>query len=314
MKKRLQMLLIIVVLAYMVNGCGFIGSETENGMKDETIPPVQQETEDKGPDLQQDETKNDQIEDSVPKIETNVSFKEAFPSDAVFGKPEEFLRNIIPGFQLKWSQEDVERTLGKPDSVQTVQYDWGKQVSWIYQNLAGYQLTLLYDEQGEAVNFQLTKYFKAKGSIPKVRNKSVPKEGDPIGYSELGFEEILLGSTIDEMISGFGDPMESYITYDEMYGYDLVLIYQGVNVHMLIEEGENPYVHLIETNDYAVVETYRGIHAGSTVDEVIKQYGKPSYDWQETGDIIYATEDYWFAIKFIIENEKVKSILIYEAS
>ncbi len=316
MRYFLQFLVILGLFIMVLTGCGFIESEKENERKDDILSPVNKASIDKDVkqnNNQDNEQSNEDTYEPAIDMKSKISFKEVFLSDQLFGNPEQFLTSIIPGFNINLSKEEAEKNLGKPDNNQTTQMDWGKEYTWVYDNIKGYQLTMIFSEDGYLSNFQLSKYFLTKGTITKVYNKSTPEPGEPIGYPELGFEDILLGATIDEILSGNGDPNKGYITYDEMYGYDLALVYQGITVHMSLEQ-ESPYVHFIETNDLETIDTYRGVHTGSAVEDVIEKYGEVAYDWHETGDIIYATEDYWFAYKFIIENEKVVAIHIYEAS
>lgn len=310
MKKTLNGLLLLVMITGLLSGCNLVGNDEKSGASDGINSPVNQ-----NPSEQTGGTNDTPIPTEDPDISNrvDVTFKEAFPYDILYGQPEKFLKEIIPGFYLGISKEEIHNMLGEPNTTRQVEGNWENTLEWIYEDVKGYQLTVIFDTEGHFVNFQLSKYLTSKGSFPKVINKSVPNPGEPIVYNELGFEEVLLGINVDEVISRYGDPEKVYITYDEMYGYDLVMEYLGVSVHVLIEN-ENPYVHFIESNDLGVVETYRGIHVGSTVEEIYEQYGEPPYDWKETGDIIYATEDYWFAIRFVISDGKVESIDIYEAS
>lgn len=310
MKKTLNVLLLLVIITGLLSSCKLVGNDEKSGASDGINSPVNQ-----NPPDQTDDIGDTPLPAEDPKIvnKVDVTFKEAFPYDILYGQPERFLKETIPGFYLGISKKEVNDMLGEPNITRQIESKWGNTLEWIYDDVKGYQLTVIFDTDGDFVNFQLSKYLTSKGSIPKVINKSVPNPGDPIVYTELGFEEVLLGRNVDEVVSRYGDPGKVYITYDEMYGYELAMEYLGVTVHLLIEN-ENPYVHFIESNDLGIVETYRGIHVGSTVEEIYEQYGEPPYDWKETGDIIYATEDYWFAIRFVISDSKVESIDIYEAS
>jgi len=77
---------------------------------------------------------------------------------------------------------------------------------------------------------------------------------------------------------------------------------------------DNPNIQFIETNNHGNVSTYRGISVGSNIEEVFENYGQPDYTWETSEFLIYSTDDYWYAIKFEIMDNKVKGISIYSAS
>jgi len=241
-----------------------------------------------------------------------VTFYEAFPS-SINGNPDEFINSILPGFSIGISKEKTKELLGEPTLIEKYQYEWGEMEDWLYEDIKGYKLVVTFNPDGNLGNFKLLKQLSGRGTIPNLTNKAVPADSSTISYNELGFEGVLLGTTVKDVINRFGEPYQTYISNDEMYGYTLALVYRGITINVLLAN-EEPYVQFIETNDLGSIETYRGISLGDSVYKVIEKYGEPAYDWVEAGDIVYATDDYWFGIKFLIENEKVTSINIFEAS
>ncbi|KXG43881.1 hypothetical protein TEPIDINF_001331 [Tepidibacillus infernus] len=297
MKSFSKIIIGLLLLSLLLTGCNLFDNDSQKHLVEPQVPENPQTP------------KNPQN----PSSGTVNTLQEAFPTSLIFKKPQDFMEIIIPGFRIGLTKEQIQEKLGKPNLVQSKQIEWQNLEEWIYDDVNGYRLELQFDERNQLINFQLSKYLTARGIVPTILNRQVPTPGSPLTYSELGFQEVILGSTVDEVTGHFDQPMMAYMSYDEMYGYDLAMVYQGITVHALLET-EEPYVHLIETNDDGLIPTDRGIQVGSSVDEVIKQYGPPSYDWRETGDLIYSTDDYWFAIKFKIEDDKVQSISIYEAS
>lgn len=307
-RKNILIIMVVLLLGVIL----FAGCQNDNPPDNVEIPDGTSEPIDKDPSEQNTPDDDSNVEKPSPNEEKNIAFNESFPS-VIYGNPKGFIKQIVPDFKIGLSQEEAEQAFGEPDLAKKHQFNWGATNEWVYNNVNDYQLSLTFDDFGNLFNFKLSKYLSSNGVIPKVINKTTPTKGDPIDYSELGFEEVLLGTPIKDVLNRFGEPMESYMSYDEFYGFNLGMVYQGITLHIKLEN-DKPYVQYIETNDLGTVETYRGIQVGSLVEDVIESYGNPPYDWKETGDLIYATDDYWFAIKFTVESDKVTSIDIYEAS
>ena len=234
-------------------------------------------------------------------------------TDDILSEPQKYMKQLIPGFKIGLGKNKIEEFLGEPDNIETIEYDWGKNTDWIYKQIKGYKFIVTFNYADQVQNFKLIKNLAGKGSIPNYIGKTQPDDGTKVKYTELGFEGVLLGNMIKDILNRYGEPLSGYMSYDEMYGYNLAMVYKGLTLHIRLET-QTPYLQLIETNDMGIISSYRGISVGSSVEDVISKYGEPSYTWEESGDLIYPTEDFWFAIKFIIENEKVVSISIYEAS
>jgi len=298
---------IITIISILLTGC----------LPNKTPAPSQQPNQATGPKQPKEEEPVKKPNSSDPsdtvKPTDLIPFEEAFPLDQILHGTEEFIDRIIPGFRIGMSKEGLEDVLGTPDLIRQVQEEYGEKFDWVYEDVKGYRLIATFNSEQQIKNFKLSRYFGTKGIVPVIINKAKPEPGSPIEYRELGFEEIVLGNKLDEVLTKYGEPSMSYISYDDMYGYDLAMVYSGVTVHILLEN-DNPYVHFIEANSYNTVDTYRGIHVGSDVVDVLQSYGEPKYNWEETGDLIYATNDLWFAIRFEIKDAKVTHINIYEAS
>lgn len=311
--KKFVSSIFFVLLIFSIIGCTI--NDSRNGSPNSN-PPLDQDPIIEDPINQEpkkSDTNDQPMDDPIfDKPKDNISLFEAFP-EIIFSNPEAFLQQLIPGFKLGINKVKVENLLGKPIEKKIRDNEWDNREEWSYRNIKGYNLILIFDSFDQIVNFQLSKELAGKGFIPKVLNKPIPTNGEPINYNELGFEEVLVGTSFEEVLKRSSEPISGYISFDEMYGYNLSLIYQGITIHILLEK-EDPYIQFIETNDYGILETYRGVKVGSSVDIVIEKYGEPQYDWVEVGDLIYATGDYWFAIKFYIENDIVTAISIYEAS
>lgn len=309
--------LIILLLTGCLNDGGTEPPESEEPNTVEKPTTGDTPTSEENPATEDNTTKQEPI--STPSsnqnpVNTNkpVTFYEAFPS-SINGNPDQFINSILPGFSMGISKGKTKELLGEPTLIEKYQYEWGEMEDWLYEDVKGYTLVVTFNPDGSLGNFKLIKQLTGRGTIPKVTNKSVPADGSLISYNELGFEGVLLGTTVKDVINRFGEPYQTYISNDEMYGYTLALVYRGITINVFLAN-EDPYVQFIETNDLGSIETYRGISVGDSVYDVIEKYGEPAYDWAEAGDIVYATEDYWFGIKFHIKNEKVTSINIFEAS
>ncbi len=240
-----------------------------------------------------------------------VSFDEAFLEE-VINNPQMFLEQIIAGFKIGMTDEDVIQSLGEPDEIKISQGPWGEENNWIYENVQNYQL-IFKIANNSVFNFEVSRYIDSTGIVPKLTNKPLPEPGEPLLYKELGFEGVVLGLRIDEVLNRLGDPLKGYLTYDEMYGYDLAMIYKGITVHIILGT-DNPHVQFIETNSMGNISTYRNISINSSIDDVITNYGQPDYPWETSDFLIYSTSDYWYAIKFEIKDGYVKNISVYNAS
>lgn len=305
--------LIILLLTGCLNDGGTDNEEPNPAEEPTTGGTTTEEEAAGGADTDQPEPTNTDSSGQNPvDVNKPVTFYEAFPS-SINGNPDQFINKILPGFSIGISKDKTKELLGEPSLIENYRYEWGETEDWLYENIEGYTLVVTFNPDGSLGNFKLIKQLTGKGTIPKVTNKSVPDDGSQISYNELGFEGVLLGTTVKDVINRFDEPYQTYISNDEMYGYTLALVYRGLTINVLLAN-EEPYVQFIETNDLGIIETYRGISVGDSVHDVIEKYGEPAYDWAEAGDIVYATEDYWFGIKFLIENEKVTSINIFEAS
>ncbi|OEF98862.1 hypothetical protein BHF71_02745 [Vulcanibacillus modesticaldus] len=309
MKWLFKMIIVLSLIVIIFTGCNTI--ENDKPDSSNTTQPAKEEQIDNKPTDEKPKEEG-KTPDSSSIDNQRLTFNEAFPKN-IIDEPQVFLEQLIPGFKMGLSNEEAERLLGTPDVINATENEWGQRTEWVYEDIKGYQFILTFNDLNEVVNFKLVKYLDSRGVIPKVTNKTAPKDGEPVTYTELGFEGVLLGSKIDEVLERFGDPYKSYLSYDEMYGYDLAMVYRGITIHTILEH-EEPYIQFIETNELGTVTTYRNISVGSSIEEVINRYGEPPYDWQGMDSLIYSTEDFWFAIKFEIENDKVASISIYEAS
>lgn len=286
--------------------------------KDSVVPttPIQEEdndkpAEDKNTNSEESNKESDDSQSSPSENQTieEQTFEEFYTT--ISKNPVGYIQSILPNFQIWMDQQELVKLVGEPDQKSPGKNDWEDEV-WVYDNIKGYRLQVQMVNQS-VMNFQLMKSLPSTGRIPTIVNKPVPTKNAPLENSELGFEQVLIGFSTDEVLSRWGEPSMFFLTYDEMYGYDLALVYKGATVHVFLE-AEKPYVHMMEANQYGSILTARGISIGSSVNEVIDYYGQPEYDWKETETLIYATSDYWFAIKFTISNDKVAGISIYEAS
>lgn len=312
MGRTFKFFILLSIILLVFTGCSSDKNETDISAPDLTDDGTNNDTTTPGeenPDKQEpvDNTPTEQVDS--PK---SVAFSEAFPEN-VLGNPEQFVNSIIPGFEIGLTKDEIQQKIGKPDLIEATETEWGKGEDWLYDNIKDYQIIVSFTEEGYLTNFKIVKQLSGRGIIPKITNKQAPADQAPITFSELGYEGVILGTTTDDVLNRFGEPFQTYLSKDEMYGYTLALVYRGITINVFLENN-NSYVQVIETNSYGSVDTYRGIHVGSSVDDVIAKYGKPPYDWQQTGDLVYATEDYWFGIKFTIKDDKVSSIYIYEAS
>ncbi|MGD9678556.1 MAG: hypothetical protein AB7V16_09470 [Vulcanibacillus sp.] len=298
MTRRLSLILIIIFILLISVGC-----VNENDSTDESV--VIENT---------DESKdsNNVLPNDTPITPSKKAvFSEAFPED-VINNPQAFMEQLIPGFRIGMSLELVKESIGEPKDINITQGPWGEESNLIYEDIQNYQIMLKIADN-RVVNFEVSRYLDSAGIIPKLINKYTPKSEEPITYQELGFEGVTLGLRVNEVLYRLGDPLKGFLTYDEMYGYDLAMVYKGVTVHIILEM-DNPNIQFIETNNYGNVSTYRGISVGSNIDEVFEIYGQPDYTLETSEFLIYSTDDYWYAIKFEIMDDKVKGISIYSAS
>jgi|GEM_PF-6288648 len=306
--RKLYSAIILLLLTLLVVGCSDIGGD--NPIVEE-IPQVNQDPTDEKPN-DQEVPAEQTVSENTEKIVTNGVFKEFFP-DIIFTDPQLFIQQLVPGFKLGLSKQEVENLIGIPKQTNSYNNGWEDREDWLYDEVRDYAVLLTFDSFNHVVNFQISKELPGLGLVPKAPNKYKPVDEGKITYEELGFEEILVGTTLAEVIERLGEPVQGFISYDEMYGYDLGIVYQGITLHVLLEK-ELHYIQFIETNSLGSPETYRGIKVGSSVDAVIEKYGNPPYERADDDDLIYATEDYWFAIKFQVYEGKVVAISIYEAS
>lgn len=315
MSKSIKIMMLFGLIILLLTGCLNDGdTETPQAEEPNVVEtPITGENhiEEDNTVKQEPTSKSSSIQNPVESNKP-VTFYEAFPS-SVNGNPDQFINSILPGFSIGMSKDKTKELLGEPLLVEKYHYEWGEMEDWLYEEVKGYTLVVTFNQDGSLGNFKLIKQLTGRGIIPKVTNKSVPVAGSQISYNELGFEGVLLGTTVKDVINRFGEPYQTYISNDEMYGYTLAIVYRGITISVLLSN-EDPYVQFIETNDLGTIETYRGVSVGDSVYKVIEKYGEPEYDWAEAGDIVYATDDYWFGIKFQIKNEKVTSINIFEAS
>lgn len=321
MSKSIKFMMLFGIIILLLTGClNDGGTETPETKEPNTVeePTTDETSTTEGEAAEKDNSDKQEPTSTASSNQdpagTNqpVTFYEAFPS-SINGNPDQFINSILPGFSIGISKDKTKELLGEPTLVEKYQYEWGEMEDWLYEDVKGYTLVVTFNPDSSLGNFKLIKQLTGRGTIPKVTNKSVPADGSKISYNELGFEGVLLGTTVKDVINRFGEPYQTYISNDEMYGYTLAIVYRGITINVLLAS-EEPYVQFIETNDSGTIETYRGVSVGDSVYEVIEKYGEPEYDWKEAGDIVYATDDYWFGIKFQIENEKVTSINIFEAS
>ena len=308
--RRFSLLFMSFILLFAIlTGCNF-NQQDDQPPKTPVEEPEEpsSDNEDTNPDPAEED--NDSVgppSNDQPVVEQ--SFEELYSH--ITNNPIGYIQSILPQFQIGMDQKQLIEAIGEPDQKGESQFDWEDEV-WIYENIQGYRLQVQIVNQ-TVMNFQLMRSLNSSGRIPTLVNKSVPANQATVENTELGFEQVLIGASPREVLNRWGEPSMFYLTYDEMYGYDLALVYKGATVHVFLES-EKPYVHLIETNQQGKLSTYRGITIGSSVEEVIRLYGPLEYDWKETESLIYATSDYWFAIKFSINNNKVSEISIYEAS
>lgn len=304
------MIMIVGLLLSMMTGCNKSIENKEPATSTDQQSPNQNSDQTAGNDAPSDVT---DVNSNTNVIKTKATFKEIF-NNTIMSNPKAFIGKVVPQFEIGLTKEETEKILGKPDHITTEHHQWGDSKNWIYDNIKGYQLIIIFNPDDTIITFQLLKDLIGNGIVPKVQNIEMPNSIEPINYNELGFEGILIGNKIDQVLQKFGEPKTGFLTYDEMNGYSLGMEYQGVTIYISLE-GDEPYIQQMDTNDLGIVNTYRKIHVGSTVDDIIESYGEPQTpEWKETGELIYATEDYWFAIKFKVENNKVVSISIYEAS
>lgn len=305
MRKVLLLLSIILLITSLLIGC--------NSQVDiNTSESIDVGGKVDGKDLVKVKSKEDIINNDTSHVNKEVNFRQFF-SEEKLSYTQDFLNSIISEFKMGMTKEHIINNLGYPDEKLSKQSYRGEEVNWIFMDVEGFQLTLMLVDD-IVINFELNKYFSSHGTIPKIVNKDVPRQGASIEYNELGFEGVILGSNIEEVLNFYGEPIRSYLSNDEMYGYDLVMIYKGLSVHILLEQ-DQPSVQFFETNEFASIDTYRNISVGSSLNDVITNYGQPEYDgWRDTGFIIYSTTNYWSAIKFEIADNKVVNISIYNAS
>lgn len=254
----------------------------------------------------------DIIDNGETEVNRNVTFDDFFSKEKI-ADPQNLLNSIIPDFKIGMTVEHVKANLGEPDEIILKESLRGQENHWVYQNAKNYQLTIMFLDN-RVVNFELNKYLSSQGVVPKIVNKTLPKQGGSLEYFELGFEGVLLGSTVEEVLNFYGEPIRCYLSNDDMYGYELVMIYKGLLIQIFLEQ-DQPSVQYFKTNDLDKVSTYRNISVGSSLDEVILEYGQPEYDgWQESDFLIYSTDNYWSAIRFEFSDNNVSSISIYNAS
>lgn len=314
MKKGYKFIFILGLILILLSGCNNNDSEINKQPQNPNNTDITTEQPDNS-DVDNSNQNNNEDDSSTTEPDTDnntdTTFKQAFPQLAM-ENPASYLEELVPGFRIGLTKEEAESLLGKPYSIQNTVYEWEEREESTYNDFNNYQFVVSFNNTGHLANFKLIKELNGNGIIPIVKNKVVPADGEILNYAELGFEGVNLGFSIDEALESYGEPIQSYLSYDSMYGYTIALVYKGVTLNALL--GDSSHIQFIESNHFGTVETYRGIKVGDTVDEVLQKYGEPPYDWREAGDLIYATEDYWFGIKFHIENDKVKYINIYEAS
>lgn len=302
MNRNLIFFLTITLIFVICVGC----NNEDNSIVEQGDSPdsVEQNNQDKD---------NEDTPSNNPIIVPNnkVTFNEAF-SDEIINNPQFFLEQIIVGFKIGVADGIVKQSLGEPDDIIISQGPWGEESNWVYENVQNYQVTFKIVDNS-LMNFEVSRYTNSNGIVPKVTNKYIPEDGEPLQYKELGFEGVILGLRIDEVLNRLGDPLKAYLTYDEMYGYDLGMIYKGITIHIILGT-DNPHVQFIETNNMGNISTYRNISINSTIEDVIKSYGEPDYPWETSDSLIYSTSDYWYAIKFGVKEGKVKAISVYNAS
>lgn len=299
MKKYLSLIMIVILILVITVGCVNV---TNTG-----VLPNGSETSD-----QNKKGANVTSSNNMTIIPTKkVVFNEAFSGD-IIKNPKAFLEKLISGFNIGMSEELVKQSLGEPTDIRVTQGPWGEESNLIYEDVQEYQITLKIVDN-KVMNFEVGRYLNSTGKIPVLVNKYKPQPSEPLYYKELGFEGVILGLRVDEVLNRFGDPLKGYLTYDEMYGYDLAMVYKGATIHIILG-ADNPYVQFIETNNLGIVSTYRNISVGSSIEEVITSYGQPDDVWETSDFLIYSTQDYWYAIKFEIKENQVKRISIYNAS
>lgn len=130
-----------------------------------------------------------------------------------------------------------------------------------------------------AVGFFVGKQFTTKEDAAPAAEQSADvaaEKKQPEMSSDLSLGGLDLGITLDEMHNRLGQESSSKQDGNHMYYF-----YEGLKVGSV----DNKLTSLVSENDE--VKTKRGIHQGSTLDEVVSAYGNPTSTLAYDGKTLY---------------------------